>query len=246
MKNVSVDTVLWRIIALLLRFPGILPTLVFLSIATYYDVRYREIDTRLFISIIPAGILSYILVLPWLSYMDIISPILTCTIVLITYLLARRGVMGKGDPFLIAVVGLLNPYVIKLWGITTTPLMLTLVFGTVYVLALVMVNIVYNVRNIKVFMELTRDTRLFEKIYYFLAGRVMSTEEFKRKKYFFPLVTVDSRRLIARVGYEPLEGSEYDIKGSHLIASHGFAFAALLLTGYILYIIVVFVPAILA
>jgi hypothetical protein len=40
------------------------------------------------------------------------------------------------------------------------------------------------------------------------------------------------------VGYEPLEGSEFKIEGDYVIASYGFPFAAVLLTGYIIYFLI--------
>lgn len=218
-------------------FPTAPVTLLFLAVATYYDLRYREVDWRLFPAAAPAVLAAYSL----LSYTGLLDATVftvnlvhTCIAAVVAYLLARAGIMGYGDVPLIAVVGLLNPYLVFVGPLPLTPLAATLLLGSVYPVAVAVANVLHNVRRLGAFRELTGGTGLPVKLYYLLAGRVMTVEEFRRGRFNFPLVTGEERRLIARVGREPLRGDEYTIRGRYLIASHGFAFALLLLVGYTL------------
>jgi len=232
-----------KIYSFLLRYPYTLVTLVFLSIATYYDIKEREIDTKLYIAIIPPCILIYIVMYfaNLLSLFDIIATsIATAIVALTTYLLARQDMMGYGDVFLVTAIGALNPKLIKIWGIYTTPLVLSLIFGLTYLFFLVISNLIHNLRRKDMFREITRDFSKWETIFYLLVGKVMTAEEFRKTKFYFPLVSGNTRRKTAKVGIEPLSGSEYEVAGEYIIATYGFPFATILLVGYIITVLLMF------
>lgn len=233
-------SLLSKLFIVMVRYPTTPLTILFLSIFTYYDIKYREIDRKLLLVTAPAVLLGALLffILGLVSLRSFfIALLFTAVMAQATWFLAKKGVMGDGDAFLVALVGLSNPYVVKIHNISFPPLLLTVVFGIVYILPIIISNIIHNIRRLDEFNRLTMNTSLAEKVYYFIVGKIMSVDEFKKKKFYFPLATEKMKRKIAYVGFEPLEGKDYDIEGSYVIASYGFAFATLLLTGYIIYVI---------
>ena len=230
--------VLHRLLLLLLAAPGALPTLLFLAVVAYYDLRRRDVDPRLLLAPAPTVALLYAALGLWpvTPRALCVSLLVTGLLTAATLLLARRGVVGGGDPWLVLAVGLLNPTAMRLWGLPTTPLALSLALGSAYALAEALANAVHNARRIGEFAALTRGMGLARRLYYFVAGRVMTVEEFRGSRFLFPLVTEGSARLVPRVGWEPLEGAEHRVGGRALIAAPGLPLAALLLVGYALHL----------
>jgi len=232
-----------KIYSFLLRYPYTLVTLSFLSIATYYDIKDREIDTKLYIAVIPSCVLIYIFMYSTnlLSLFDIIATsVATAIVALATYLLARQDMIGYGDVFLVTVVGALNPRLVNIWGIYTTPLVLSLIFGLVYLFSLIVSNLIHNLRRRDMFREIARDFSKWETVFYLLIGKVMTVDEFKKSRFYFPLVTNSTKRRTAKVGVEPLSGSDYEVEGDYVIATYGFPFAAVLFMGYIITVSLMF------
>jgi len=226
-----------------LRYPFTLVTLAFLSIATYYDVKEREIDEKLYLAVIPpaAAVFALMHLAGWLSVVELlVSGLATAIVALATYLLAREGMIGYGDVFLVAAVGLLNPHLVKLGGFYATPLMLSVLFGSAYLIPIVALNLVHNLRRKEMFREAAKNLTKWETAFYMLVGRVMTAEEFRRSRFYFPLVADGIKRKMARVGVEPLEGSEHDVAGMYIIATYGFPFAAVLLVGYAITVSIMF------
>lgn len=228
-----------RLIFVFFRYPTTALTLTFLAITSYYDVKYREISGKLFIAFTPASALAlYFLFRFGFTNTSVfsINAVVTFIIAASTYLLARKGIIGFGDVLAVTAVGLLNPYVIKVGNLIVTPLMMSILLGSTYLIAYVTVNAIHNLRRINEFSNLTKGMGKLSKTYFFIVGKVMTTREFKEKKFYFPLVTASESRAFARVASEPLKGSEYEVSGEYVIASFGLPFVVLLLTGYALYI----------
>ena len=229
---------------MLLKYPTVLETLAFLGIASYYDAKYREIDAKLFIAMVPPIIVSYFFLLT-LTRLLFGSPspdtltlntAITAVVTAATYVLARLGMKGYGDVFLVLITGLLNPYEIELWGLTFTPLVLTIIFGLVYVVAVVVSNTVHNIRRWTDFAKATSGVGPAMRAAYMVLGKVMTRDEFKTKKFYFPLYDGSTGRLVAKVGVEPLEGDKYDIQGEYVVAAYGMPFSLLLLVGYAVFV----------
>jgi len=226
-----------------LRYPYTMVTLAFLSIATYYDIREREIDTKLYIAVIPPGLIACTMAYmarTFSLYEVLANTVVTAVVAASTYVLARRGMMGFGDVFLVAIVGLLNPGLVRVWNVYAAPLMLTVVLGSVYVLFILASNLVHNLRRMEMFRKATGGLSRGESFFYLLVGKVMTADEFRRSKFYFPLIAGGTKRMIARVGVEPLEGSEHYVEGEYVVATYGFPFAAVLLVGYVLVVSMMF------
>jgi len=239
---------IWTVVALLYGFiyrhPYVLVTIAFLAVASYYDVKEREIDVRLFLAMIPPCVMTYVTL--YLANMfpevDVVTnSIVTAVVASVSYVLARQGVMGYGDTLLILVVGALNPYLVELWGIYLTPLMLSLVFGSAYPLFLMVSNLIHNLRRRDAFEKAVEGFSRNETLFYLLFGKVFSAEEFKKTKFYFPLTADGKKRKIAKVGVEPLEGSEHGIEGGYVIASFGLPLAVALLVGYAITATLIFI-----
>lgn len=235
----SID-VLQAIYAVFVWYPTIPATLAFLAIASYYDVKYREIDVKLFIAAVPAIVLVHVIFYALRPFPNvfplILNAVITGVVTGTTLVLARLGVKGYGDVLLVLVTGLLNPFDVPLWGLHFTPLALTIVYGAAYVVALIVVNVVHNVKRWVDFEKASSALSSSMKLFYLVAGKVMTKDEFKAKKFYFPLYDGSTSRLIAKVGEEPLEGREYNIQGDYVIATYGFPFSLLLLVGYAIFV----------
>ena len=146
--------------------------------------------------------------------------------------------MGSGDPLLILAVGTMNPGIVVVSKLLITPLVASLALSTLHLLGVMINNIVTNIRHWRVFSELTAGMGA-SRLYYMLLGRVMSSEEFRRSRFYFPLVDVGYQRYVANVEREPLSGSEFEVRGRYVIATKGIPMATSLLVGYITYTILV-------
>jgi len=227
----------------LMRYPFALVTLAFLAFATYYDEKEREIDSKLFLAVIPPAMVTYAIIYSF-GMLDIeglvATAITTAVIAGTTYVLSRAGIMGFGDVLIMLVVGALNPKVLRFGSLVLTPLALSVLLGAFYLVFVVILNLVHNLRRLNEFKEAIRGAGGGSSIYYMLVGRVMTAEEFKRSKFYFPLVAGGMKRKIAKVGVEPMEGAEHSIEGEYVIATKGMPFATAMMIGYFLTFVLMF------
>ncbi|MEM1619364.1 MAG: hypothetical protein QXU52_01240 [Fervidicoccaceae archaeon] len=214
-----------------------------LAAASYQDARERMISYRTLYAAAPVAAALYAL----LASREALSPAVAALSLSQTglmagaiYLLSARGLMGRADAPLALLVGALNPYLVLAGPIPTTPLVATFAIGLVYPLAVVSRNVYCNSRRVREFSRLTRGLPLFKRAVLFLAGKTMSVDEFKRSRFYFPLVVEGApARLVFDAEREPLSGAEHEVSGSHVIASYGMAFALLLLIGYATYSVLI-------
>ncbi|MEM1694616.1 MAG: prepilin peptidase [Ignisphaera sp.] len=236
-----IEIALMIIVKLLVLYPSLPPLILYLSIATWYDLRYREIDDALILAGIPGAVSSLVVytlingIGSLISVNTVLSVIVGGVLVSTSYLLARKGQMGSGDvPIVLLTTLFLLPYTIKFYGVPVPLVLVVMVLGITYVVAEVVVNVVHNARRIKDFAKATSNCRALEKVYYFLVTKVFKSEEFRNLRFYFPVKHGEVKRFTSRVGLEPMEGSEYEILGDMVLAMKGLPFIAVLLTGTIL------------
>jgi len=213
-------------------------SLAILAALTYYDLRYREVDWKLLAASAPPAALASVTVYlfggappPYLY----ISLGTTAALVATAYALRRLGVMGGADAVVFLLVGVANPGMVIVGPLYLTPLMVSLLLGSVLALGMVLYNLVYNAAHRREFEEAVRGAGR-SKALYMLLGRVMSAQEFRSRRFYFPLAHAGARRILARVAEEPLEGSGHSVEGEYVVAAYGVPTLALLLAGYIVYV----------
>lgn len=230
-------------LALLLFAPGIPMTALFLAVMLYYDIKTREIPIGAVAALAPGIAISFALyvyfsglLFGWGVEDFAMSMAITGVLVATTIALARSGQMGYGDAILVSVVGLLNPHVVpaSFVPVKVPLILLVLFFGLAYLVAEVLWNVAHNARRWAMFKKATEGCTGLERLYYMLAGKVFTREEFASKRFYFPLLHEGMKRKAAKVGVEPLESSEFEVKGEYVVATKGFAFATFLATGYVL------------
>lgn len=247
----SPESLLVSVLRLVVRYPSLLPLAVILGVATYYDVKHREIPMGLLVAGAPGiavGLALFVL-LGGLSHYQLptalVVVVVGASLVATSYVLARRGQLGSGDVPMIALLVVGAPYTVEVGGIQAPVVALVLVLGMVYVLIEVILNAVHNAGMMPAFRRLTADSSAYERLYYFLTSRVMTLEEFRRSRFYFPVKYEGFKRYVARVGTEPLDPSEHQVAGDVLLAEKGTPFVALLFTGLlftILWIVIAGVP----
>jgi len=218
-------------------------TLLFLAVMLYYDVKAREVPLGAVLALAPGIAISLTLyalfsgLLRGYGVGDFALSMATTGVIVLTALaMARSGQLGYGDAVLVGVVGLLNPYVVRapLVLVRVPLIVLVMAFGLAYLLAEVAHNAIHNARRWNMFKRATEGCTALERLYYAVAGKVFTREEFAGRKFYFPLVHEGVKRVTAKVGVEPLEGSGFEVRGEYVVATKGFALSALLATGYAL------------
>lgn len=235
------EPVLVLLARLLISYPTLLPLILYLSVLTWYDVKRREIDDALILAGAPgiaASLVVYTLINGVRSLLTIdtfSSAVVGATLVATTYLLARRGQMGSGDvPIMLLTTMALLPYAVEFYGVVVPLVLAVMVLGVVYVVAEMVMNAVHNARRMEDFAEATADCGALEKAYYFLATKVFRSDEFRSLRFYFPVKHGGVKRFTAKVGVEPMEGSEHEVLGDVVLAIKGVPFVAMLLTGTVL------------
>lgn len=231
---------LWYAVTVMIRYPTLLPLLIVLGAASYYDSKYREVPLRLIAAGTPgvvAGLAIHLIFRPWevLNYYTLTNvAVVGAALLVATYLLFRGGYVGAGDLPVVALLVVGAPYVVEVYGIRMPLSALSVVLGSVYIVAELVCNVVHNFSRFRVFSELVSDVGYAEKLYYFLVCRVMTGDEFAQSKFYVPVKHPGVRKLVARVGVEPLHPEEYgDVEGS-LLAIKGVPFACVIFVGLLL------------
>lgn len=212
-------------------------TFIYYSVLAYKDWKEREIDVKIFYAAVP-----FILIANYLcfSYYGI-SVLLNAAIALISFALififSVLGLMGRGDAFIISFIFLLNPFPVFFLRIPIFPGFIAIVFSFLYPLYTIMRNIFINARNFEKFRHLTKNMGKLEKAYYFLFAETMKKEDFLKKKFYFPLVSSNMKRIHADMEKDPLSPSKYRIEGEYVIASYGIPLATASLIGYAVFAI---------
>lgn len=223
-------------------YPTLPLLLCLLALGTYYDVKNREIPFWLILGFMPGLIISlalYLFFYPWRVEDIVISEVFSLLVTLLVYLMARAGYYGFGDVLIVLVTGVLSPYVLSFGWLKVPLLMMSLVLGLSYVLLEIVSNLFHNIRRLDYFKKATEGCSLAEKAYYAVVGKVFTSSEFRGLKFYFPLIHSGMKKVIARVGKEPLNGSEYDLKDSnYVVATKGIPFIGVLTTGYVLSLLV--------
>ncbi|MEM1561285.1 MAG: hypothetical protein QXK24_00275 [Ignisphaera sp.] len=234
-----IETLLIIFIKLFTMYTTIPFFILYLLVLSWYDIKYREINGNLIIVGIPiviASLVVYVLIngIETLFTINILSSIVvSITLVITTYLLAKRGMMGFGDVLItfLSVLALL-PYTVRLYGMIVPLIIIVLLFGITYIVIEIVMNIIHNTKRMKIFIEATTDCGLLEKIYYFLISRVFRSDEFRNVKFYFPIKYRGVKRFVAKVGIEPLVSSEP--LDDLVLALKGIPFVVILLVGTIL------------
>ncbi|MEM4788081.1 MAG: hypothetical protein QXV28_08900 [Ignisphaera sp.] len=233
--------ILLILIRLLILYPTLLPLIFYLSILTWYDLKYREISDALILAGVPGiatGLVVYILInrINSLFTFNILSSVIIGGVLIATtYLLVMKGQMGSGDiPILLLTTMALLPYTVEFYGIAVPLVLVVMVLGIIYVFAEMIINVIHNAKRMSYFSKATSDCRTLEKVYYFLTTKVFRSDEFKNLRFYFPVKHGGIKRFTAKVGIEPLSGSEHEILGDVVLAVKGIPFIAILLTGTVL------------
>lgn len=204
----------------ILAYPTIPPLIGYLLVASYFDVKYREMSDTILLAgypFIAAGLAYYVLTtgvsLAELMYHLFVSG----TVLSMLTVLIKIGVVGDGDFFLAVAMALGLPYVIWVDGYPVSSLLLAILLGEIYSLMEIVGSAVHNARRWRLFKQAVAGASTARVIYYFFGGRVLWGKEFKARKFYFPLVAPGQQRLVAKVGVEPLDPSAYGIPDDALV-----------------------------
>ncbi|MCI4396977.1 MAG: hypothetical protein JHC28_05400 [Thermoprotei archaeon] len=211
-------------------------TLAYYSYLGYEDWRKREIESKAFYLMIP-----FIAVLNALYFLQYGLPIIVNLAVgllsfVLIFVMSLFGMMGKGDAFIVSYMFLLNPFPISFMRIPIFPGFIATILSFVFPLLIIFRNVYVNLKRIKEFESLTKGLGKGTKAYYFLFGETLKKDEFRRKKFYFPLLASGMKRLHANMEVEPLSPEGYKIDGEYVIASFGVPLATAELVGYIIFL----------
>jgi len=212
-----------------------------LSLPVYDDIKYREIpDSHWIPSIIACAVFwvwylnsRVIVITSTLFLLYLLVYIVTTGLMLAFYLiLPRWGYLGSADSIGFLVVSVLNPAVLVIPSIEfviSVPLAIFLLSSVIMICKVFTHNILYNLRRIKDFKELTKDMSLRRRLCLFLMGRILAPEEYVKDKFSFPLYIPDKmNRLFVKVNWEPFEKEPVT---THVIVSSGEPYLLYLLVG---------------
>lgn len=230
-------------------YPTVLPTILALSVLSYYDVKYREFDVKVALACIP-GIVTG-LAIYMANFGDfviytaefVVTIATSVTMVLTTIVLSRRGLIGSGDILIASMVAIGSPYTVNIASYRVPFPVVVLALGSVYVVMEIVANAFHNASRLDRFLSVTRDCTVVEKLFYFTMSKVFTVDEFRSKRFYFPVKHVGRKRYLVQVGVEPLEGSQHAVEGSLVLATKGIPFVIVMLTGYVLASLVLAVRA---
>lgn len=220
----------------LLRYPTAVPLIAYLVVVSYYDVRYREAsDVVLFSGYPPVAVALIYAVVSGRVLLEelLLHGILATWVIGAMAAMVRMGFVGSGDLVIIGVVALGVPYVKWVSMFPFPAFAVAVVGGAVYVFAEAVANAVHNARRWSMFLRATAKCGVTAKVYYFFYGRVFTAEEFRARRFYFPLVDEYGSRFAARVGVEPLDPLAHSVRGDFVIATKGLPMAVELLVGTI-------------
>jgi len=212
-------------------------TLVYYAYLSYEDWRSREISSKAFYLFAPVIIVINAFFFEIYQLPVLVNAAVGLFSFFLIYILSIFGLMGRGDAFIVSYIFLLNPFPVYFLGIPIFPGFIAVAFSFFFPLFIILRNVAVNLKRIDEFENLTRGLGILSKAYYFTFGEVMSRGEFRKKKFYFPLLAPGMKRLHANMELDPLDPEKYPIDGEFLIASYGIPLATATFIGYIAFLL---------
>lgn len=155
---------------------SIIVTIVTLVIASWYDLKYREIPERLWI---PAFIVSLVVIV--LSGIDFLLVAISLIPALILLILMLLGMIGGADFIAMLLIGITSPY-LNLLPIS----FITLFYSALIPSFITIYNAIVNVTMYRTVIK-RLNCRPRTKFFMLFLGKPMRISEFMRSKFIYPL-----------------------------------------------------------